>query len=85
MRKVFNVFDSDHDGSITIEDVEKVMNSLQHLQNEIEMPSVDQIKVAFDKFDANSKHFWITSNIFVIILRFYFYIKKMVQLSSTSF
>lgn len=56
MRKVFNVFDSDHDGSITIEDVEKVMNSLQHLQNEIEMPSVDQIKVAFDKFDANSKH-----------------------------
>lgn len=53
MRKVFNVFDSDHDGSITIDDVEKVMNSLQHLKNEIEMPSVEQIKVAFDKFDAN--------------------------------
>lgn len=56
MRKVFNVFDSDHDGSITIDDVEKVMNSLQHLKNEIEMPSVEQIKVAFDKFDANSKN-----------------------------
>jgi Ca2+-binding EF-hand superfamily protein len=54
MRKVFNVFDSDHDGSITIEDVEKVMNSLQHLKNEIEMPSVEQIKIAFDKFDTNS-------------------------------
>jgi len=53
MRKVFNVFDSDHDGSITIQDVEKVMDSLQHLKNEIEMPSVDQIRIAFDKFDAN--------------------------------
>lgn len=53
MKKVFNVFDSDHDGSITIEDVEKVMNSLQNLKNEIDMPSVDQIKIAFDKFDAN--------------------------------
>ncbi len=47
----------DHDGSITIDDVEKVMNSLQHLKNEIEMPSVSQIKLAFDKFDTNSKHF----------------------------
>ena len=55
MRKVFNVFDSDHDGSITIQDVEKVMDSLQHLKNEIEMPSVDQIRIAFDKFDANSQ------------------------------
>lgn len=53
MQKVFNVFDSDHDGSITIKDVEKVMNSIQNLKDEIEMPSVDQIKVAFDKFDAN--------------------------------
>ena len=57
MQKVFNVFDSDHDGSITIQDVEKVMNSLQHLKNEIEMPSVSQIKAAFDKFDANSNFF----------------------------
>jgi hypothetical protein len=55
MRKVFNVFDSDQDGSITIEDVEVVMNSLQYLKNEIEMPSVDQIRIAFDKFDSNSK------------------------------
>lgn len=59
MRKVFNVFDSDQDGSITIEDVEVVMNSLQYLKNEIEMPSVDQIRVAFDKFDSNSNYYFI--------------------------
>ncbi len=58
MRKVFNVFDSDQDGSITIEDVEKVMNSLQYLKDEIEMPSVDQIRLAFEKFDANSKQLY---------------------------
>lgn len=46
----------DHDGSITIEDVEKVMNSLQHLKDEIEMPSVSQIKIAFEKFDTNSNY-----------------------------
>ena len=31
------------------------MNSLQFLQNEIELPSLDQIKIAFDRFDENSK------------------------------
>jgi Ca2+-binding EF-hand superfamily protein len=55
MRKVFNVFDRDHDGSITIEDVQEVMNSLNYLHNELEMPSIDQIKIAFEKFDENSK------------------------------
>jgi Ca2+-binding EF-hand superfamily protein len=55
MHKVFNVFDRDHDGSITIQDVEEVMNSLQFLHNELEMPSLEQIRVAFDKFDENSK------------------------------
>jgi Ca2+-binding EF-hand superfamily protein len=57
MHKVFNVFDRDHDGSITIQDVEEVMNSLQFLHNELEMPSLEQIRVAFDKFDENSKHY----------------------------
>jgi Ca2+-binding EF-hand superfamily protein len=55
MQKVFNIFESDIDGSITIEDVQNVMNSLQFLQNEIELPSLDQIKIAFEKFDENSK------------------------------
>ena len=55
MHKVFNVFDRDHDGSITIQDVEEVMNSLQFLHKELEMPSLEQIRVAFDKFDENSK------------------------------
>lgn len=54
MQKVFNVFDRDRDGSITIDDVEQVMKSLNYLENEIEMPSLEQIKVAFDKFDENS-------------------------------
>lgn len=57
MRKVFNVFDRDHDGSITIEDVQEVMNSLSYLKNEIEMPSIEQVKVAFEKFDENSNYF----------------------------
>lgn len=56
MQKVFNVFDRDHDGSITIGDVEAVMNSLQYLHNELEMPSLEQIRVAFDKFDENSNN-----------------------------
>jgi Ca2+-binding EF-hand superfamily protein len=56
MQKVFNVFDRDRDGSITIDDVEQVMKSLNYLENEIEMPSLEQIKVAFDKFDENSKY-----------------------------
>jgi Ca2+-binding EF-hand superfamily protein len=59
MKKVFNVFDRDHDGSITIQDVEEVMNSLQFLRNEIEMPSIDQIRVAFDRFDENGKRFFL--------------------------
>jgi hypothetical protein len=31
------------------------MASLTYLQDEMEMPSLDQIKVAFEKFDKNSK------------------------------
>ena len=54
MQKVFSVFDRDHDGSITIEDVQAIMNSIQYLQNELEMPSMEQIRVAFEKFDENS-------------------------------
>lgn len=54
MKKVFRVFDRDHDGSITIEDVQVIMNSFNFLQNELEMPSIEQIKVAFEKFDENS-------------------------------
>jgi Ca2+-binding EF-hand superfamily protein len=57
MQKVFSVFDRDHDGSITIEDVQAIMNSIQYLQNELEMPSMEQIKVAFEKFDENSNTF----------------------------
>ena len=54
MAKVFNIFDRDRDGSITIEDVEEVMNLLRKdLQSEIEMPAIDQIRVAFEKFDEN--------------------------------
>ena len=54
MAKVFNIFDRDRDGSITIDDVEQVMNMLsKDLQSEIEMPAIDQIKVAFEKFDEN--------------------------------
>jgi calmodulin len=54
MAKVFNIFDRDRDGSITIDDVEQVMNLLsKDLQAEIEMPAIDQIKVAFEKFDEN--------------------------------
>jgi len=56
MAKVFNIFDRDRDGSITIDDVEQVMNMLsKDLQSEIEMPAIDQIKVAFEKFDENRK------------------------------
>lgn len=58
MQKVFSVFDRDHDGSITIEDVQAIMNSIQYLQNELEMPSMEQIKVAFEKFDENSNKFF---------------------------
>ena len=61
MQKVFNVFDRDRDGSITIDDVEQVMKSLNYLESEIEMPSLEQIKVAFDKFDENSNHFFLIS------------------------
>lgn len=54
MAKVFNIFDRDRDGSITIDDVEQVMNLLsKDLQAEIEMPAIDQIKIAFEKFDEN--------------------------------
>ena len=54
MAKVFNIFDRDRDGSITIEDVEEVMNLLRKdLQSEIEMPAIYQIRVAFEKFDEN--------------------------------
>lgn len=31
------------------------MNSFHFLENELEMPSIDQIKIAFEKFDENSK------------------------------
>jgi len=56
MAKVFNIFDRDRDGSITIDDVEQVMNMLsKDLQAEIEMPAIDQIKIAFEKFDENRK------------------------------
>lgn len=54
MIKVFSLFDRDRDGSITVEDVQEVMNSLSFLQNEIEMPSMEQIRESFDKFDENS-------------------------------
>ena len=63
MQKVFNVFDRDRDGSITIDDVEQVMKSLNYLENEIEMPSLEQIKVAFDKFDENSIFIFIWVNL----------------------
>lgn len=55
LQKVFNLFDRDQDGSITVEDVQDVMNSLSFLKNEIEMPSIDQIRESFRKFDENSK------------------------------
>lgn len=55
MRQVFNIFDRDRDGSITIEDVQEVMKSMNNLENELEMPSIDQIKEAFVKYDENSK------------------------------
>lgn len=55
MQKVFNLFDRDQDGSITVEDVQEVMDSLSFLKNEIEMPSIDQIRESFRKFDENSK------------------------------
>lgn len=58
LNKVFRIFDRDHDGSITIDDVQAVMNSLQFLKNELEMPSLEQIRIAFEKFDDNSKS-WI--------------------------
>lgn len=57
MKKVFDLFDRDHDGSITIEDVQEVMKSLNFLQEEIEMPTLDQIKESFEKFDENSMYF----------------------------
>ncbi|RNA25662.1 calmodulin 12 [Brachionus plicatilis] len=53
LNKVFHIFDRDHDGSITIDDVQAVMDSFQFLQNELEMPSLEQIRVAFEKFDDN--------------------------------
>lgn len=55
MRQVFNIFDRDRDGSITIEDVQEVMKSMNSLENELEMPSIDQIREAFEKYDENSK------------------------------
>ena len=67
MKKVFNVFDLDQDGSINVDDVENVMNSLQYLKNEIEMPSVEQIRVAFEKFDSNSKFIYFFIFLFFII------------------
>lgn len=56
MQKVFNLFDRDQDGSITVDDVQQVMDSLSFLKNEIEMPSIDQIRDSFMKFDENSKN-----------------------------
>ncbi|CAF0742053.1 unnamed protein product [Brachionus calyciflorus] len=53
LNKVFRIFDRDQDGSITIEDVQAIMNSFNFLQNELEMPSIEQIQVAFEKFDDN--------------------------------
>jgi len=53
MRQVFNIFDRDRDGSITIEDVQEVMKSMNSLENELEMPSIDQIREAFEKYDEN--------------------------------
>ena len=55
MQKVFDIFDRDHDGSITIDDVRSVISSLQYLKDEIEFPSLEQIGIAFEKFDENRK------------------------------
>ena len=68
MQKVFNIFDRDQDGSITIEDVQIVMDSLQCLKDELEFPSIEQIKVAFDKFDEN-RNGKIEFNEFINILK----------------
>jgi Ca2+-binding EF-hand superfamily protein len=68
MQKVFNIFDRDQDGSITIEDVQIVMDSLQYLKDELEFPSIEQIKVAFDKFDEN-RNGKIEFNEFINILK----------------
>jgi Ca2+-binding EF-hand superfamily protein len=87
MKKVFNVFDRDHDGSITIEDVQEVMNSLSYLKNELEMPSIEQIKIAFEKFDENSKCDDISNFVGLKISFFLLKLnkkKKMVQLNSTN-
>lgn len=68
MQKVFSIFDRDQDGSITIEDVQVVMESLHYLKDEIEFPSIDQIKIAFDKFDEN-RNGKIEFNEFINILK----------------
>lgn len=67
MRQVFNIFDRDRDGSITIEDVQEVMKSMNSLENELEMPSIDQIREAFEKYDENSK---LTATLYYIIFFF---------------
>jgi Ca2+-binding EF-hand superfamily protein len=68
MHKVFNIFDRDQDGSITIEDVQVVMDSFQFLKDELEFPSIEQIRIAFDRFDEN-RNGKIEFNEFINILK----------------
>lgn len=53
-KALFNYFDINHDGSITLDEIEKVMNTFKNdLESEMEMPNMDQIKIAFEKYDEN--------------------------------
>lgn len=58
MYKVFDYFDHDKKGYITIDDVERVMGKLEFLKNEIELPSKDKICESFDKFSSPESNFY---------------------------
>lgn len=55
MQKVFEYFDSEKKGYITIEDVERVMQKLQHMRNEIEFPSKENLNESFEKYSKKRK------------------------------
>ena len=54
MEQLFNVFDRNHDGSITIKEIEEVIDLIKNDKDpEIEIPNIEQIKIALKQFDAN--------------------------------
>ena len=69
MEQLFNVFDRNHDGSITIKEIEEVIDLIKNdMDSEIELPNIEQIKIALKKFDENRN-------------LFFFYLKYLLKVS----